>query len=367
MTRAMATPQFHSLRIRDVSPETADGISVAFEVPQTLRELYRFTQGQFLTLRAQVGNEELRRSYSICAAVPDYESDGALRVGIKRVADGRFSNWANDHLATGQSVDVMTPDGRFFTPLDATQSRHYVGFAGGSGITPMLSLIATSLAVEPASRFTLIYGNRDLRSIMFVEALEGLKNRFMDRFRLIHVLAEEPQEVPLFNGLLNQEKCSALLSGLVPAASIDQAFICGPAPMMDAAEAALIAAGVAPTQIAIERFGTPNPSGAPKAPIALDDDAPAAEVTVIVDGKTRVLKVPFEGVSILDAGLLKGAALPYACKGGVCCTCRARVLSGEVKMARNFTLEQWEMDKGFVLTCQSSPVSDKIVISYDER
>jgi len=363
----MATPQFHSLRIRSVDTETADAISVAFDVPNELRDQFAFTQGQFLTLRAQVGDEELRRSYSICAPVPDYEAQGTLRVGIKRVAGGRFSNWANDHLEPGQTVDVMTPDGRFFTPLSSENAKHYVGFAGGSGITPMLSLIATTLAVEPASRFTLIYGNRDLRSIMFVEALEGLKNRFIDRFRLIHVLADEPQEVPLFNGLLDQAKCTELLSNLVPAASIDQAFICGPGPMMDAAEAALLAAGVNADAIAIERFGTPNPSGAPVAPVVIDADTPVSEVTIISDGKSRQIKVPFEGLSILDSGLLKGADLPYACKGGVCCTCRARILEGEVTMDRNFTLEQWEIDKGFVLTCQSHPVTDKVVVSYDER
>ncbi len=363
----MATPSFFSLRIRDVRPETDAAVSIAFSVPEELREAYRFTQGQFLTLRANVGDEELRRSYSICAAVPEYERSGELRVGIKRVINGRFSNWANDHLRAGQSIDVMTPDGRFFTPLNPQASRHYVGFAGGSGITPMLSLIATTLAVEPASRFTLIYGNRDLRSIMFIEALEGLKNRFMSRFRLIHVLAEEPQDVELFNGVLDQTKCRDLIEALVPATSIDHAFICGPEPMMNAAEAALLAAGLPAASLSIERFGTPNPSGAPPHPTVLDESAPGSEVTIIVDGKTRRIHVPFDGPAILDAGLLKGASLPYACKGGVCCTCRARVLEGQVRMDRNFTLEQWELDKGFVLTCQSHPITDTVTVSYDER
>ena len=363
----MATPQFHTLRISSITPETADAIAVGFEVPPELRDQYAFQQGQFLTLKAKVGDEELRRSYSICVAVPDYQRDGSLRVGIKRVAGGRFSNWANENLQAGQTIEVMTPDGRFHTPLAVTNRKHYVGFAGGSGITPMLSLIATTLSTEPNSRFTLIYGNRDLRAIMFLEALEGMKNRFIDRFRIIRILADEPQEVPLFNGLLDQAKCTELLDNLVPAASIDQAFICGPGPMMDAAEAALLAAGVKAENIAIERFGTPNPSGAPQAAPVITADTPTSEVTIISDGKSRVLQVPFEGMSILDSGLHKGADLPYACKGGVCCTCRAKVLEGEVKMARNFTLEQWEIDKGFVLTCQSSPITDKVVVSYDER
>lgn len=363
----MTAPQFHALTIREVRPETDSAVSVAFAVPPDLRDAYRFRQGQFLTLRARVGDEELRRSYSICAAVPDYERTGELRVGIKRVVDGRFSNWANDNLRAGQTVDVMTPDGRFFTPLDPQASRHYVGFAGGSGITPMLSLIATTLSLETHSRFTLIYGNRDTRSIMFVEALEALKNRFIERFRLIHVLAEEALDVPLFNGLLDEAKCTELLTRLVPARTIDHAFICGPAPMMDAAEAALRAAGLGDEAISIERFGTPNPSGAPPVAPMLDEKAPGAMVTLIVDGKTRRIHVPFEGPAILDAGLLRGSDLPYACKGGVCCTCRARVLAGEVRMDKNFTLEQWELDKGFVLTCQSHPVSPEVTLSYDER
>lgn len=363
----MPTPQFNTLKIKDVASETQDAVTVLFDVPPALREDYQFVQGQFLTLKAQVNGEELRRSYSICTPTHRYDNSGELRVAIKRVADGRFSNWANENLAAGQQLDVMTPDGRFFTTLDPAQAQRYVGFAGGSGITPMLSIIATTLAEEPSSQFTLIYGNRSTSSIMFIEALEALKNQFLDRFRLIHVLSDEPQDVPLFNGLLNQEKCAELLAQLVPADSIDHAFICGPEVMMNAAEAALLDAGVAGDQISIERFGTPNPSGAPPKVATLDEQADGARVTIIADGKTREIHVPYDGPAILDAGLLKGANLPFSCKGGVCCTCRARVMEGEVRMDKNYTLEQWEMDQGFVLTCQSHPVSDKVVISYDER
>ncbi len=362
----MAVPQFHRLRIREVRPETTDSVSVAFDVPAELRDAYRFVQGQFLTLREQINGEELRRSYSVCVGVPDYDQRGELRVAIKRVAGGRFSNWANEHLGPGREIDVMTPDGRFFTAIDASLRRHYAGFAGGSGITPMLSLIKTILADEPASEFTLIYGNRTVASIMFIEELEGLKNRFMNRLRLVHVLSDEGQEIDLLSGLLDESRCTELLRTLVPADTIDEAFICGPAPMMDAAEAALLRAGVARTRIHIERFGTP---AAPPvtAPPALADDSPRADVMLIVDGKERRLRVPFEGVVILDAGLAAGANLPYACKGGVCCTCRARVLEGEVRMDKNFTLEAHELLRGFVLTCQAHPVSARVVISYDER
>jgi ring-1,2-phenylacetyl-CoA epoxidase subunit PaaE len=363
----MPTPQFNTLQIKDVASETQDAVTVLFDVPPSLRNDYQFVQGQFLTLKAQVNGEELRRSYSICTPTHRYDANGELRVAIKRVADGRFSNWANDHLAEGQQLEVMTPDGRFFTQLEPNRAQRYVGFAGGSGITPMLSIIATTLTQEPASQFTLIYGNRSTSSIMFIEALEALKNQFLDRFRLIHVLSDEPQDVPLFNGLLDQPKCAELLAQLVPASGIDHAFICGPEVMMNAAEAALLEAGVASEKISIERFGTPNPSGAPPKPVTLDDAADGAKVTIIADGKSRDIHVPYDGPAILDAGLLKGANLPFSCKGGVCCTCRARVMEGEVRMEKNYTLEQWEMDQGFVLTCQSHPVSDKVVISYDER
>ncbi len=362
----MAVPQFHRLRIREIRPETADAISVAFEVPPALRDEYRFRQGQFLTLRERVGEEELRRSYSVCVGVPEYESSGELRVAIKRVAGGRFSNWANERLQAGGEIDVMTPDGRFFTELDPAQRKRYVGFAGGSGITPMLSLIKTTLATEPLSEFTLVYGNRSVASIMFVEELEELKNRYMSRLRLYHVLSDEGQEIQLFSGLLDESRCEQIVASLVPADSIDEAFICGPEPMMEAAERALLAAGVQRERIHVERFGTPAASGAPVRRETADD-APCADVVLIVDGKERRLRVPFEGQAILDAGLAAGADLPYACKGGVCCTCRARVLEGEVRMDKNFTLEDHEMRRGFVLTCQSHPVSERVVVSYDER
>ena len=363
----MATPTFHPLRIREVCPETADAITVTFEVPPALRDAYRFTQGQYLTLRAAVAGEELRRSYSICVGVGDYERESRLQVAIKRVHGGRFSNWANERLRAGESIDVMTPDGRFFTPIDPSARRHYLGFAGGSGITPMLSLVSTILAGEPGSRFTLIYGNRTVASIMFIEALEALKNRYLERLRLVHVISDEPQEIALFSGLLDEARCRALVDALMPAGTIDHAFICGPEPMMAAADAALAAAGVSAANVSIERFGVPAPSGAPRKPLDAGEAGARADVTIVIDGKARSLRVPFDGAAILDAGIAAGANLPYACKAGVCCTCRARVLEGEVRMDRNSSLEPWELERGFVLTCQSHPVSERVVVSYDER
>ena len=368
------TPQFHCLYITDVRRETADAISVRFAVPDKLRDAYTFKQGQFVTLRTRLDGEEVRRSYSVCCAVSDYERAGELRVGIKQIEGGRFSTFANRSFRPGLALDVMTPDGRFFTAVDPAQSRHYVAFAGGSGITPVLSNIKTLLEAEPASRFTLIYGNRAIGAIMFAEELEDLKNRYLGRLSLYHVISDEAQEVALFNGPLNEEKCAQFLDTLVPASGIDAVFVCGPAPMMDGAEAALLKAGVAREAIYIERFGTPpsggTKDGLPQAGAAkpkMAASAQTAEVHLILHGKARVLRVPFDGDVVLDAGLHAGLDLPFACKGGVCCTCRARVLEGEVRMDKNYTLEAKELAQGFVLTCQSHPVSPKVVMSYDER
>ena len=362
----MAVPQFHRLTVREVRPETADAVSVVFEVPESLREAYRFRAGQFLTLRGTVDGEELRRSYSICVGEPAYLERGELRVAIKRVHAGRFSNWANDTLQPGQTLDVMTPDGRFVTQGDAvSRGRHVLGIAGGSGITPVLSLIETVLATEPHSHFTLIYGSRGVASILFLEALEALKNKHLTRLRLIHVLSDEDQEVELLSGLLDATRTRALLATLKGAGAIDEAFVCGPAPMMDAAEAALLEHGLPRERLRIERFGTPAPVAVKPAPV--NPDAPQAQVVMILDGKSRNLQVPFDGPALLDAGLAVGAALPYACKSGVCCTCRARVLEGEVRMDRNDSLDAAEVAAGFVLTCQAHPVSARVVVSYDER
>ncbi len=366
----MATPRFHSLQICDVRQETADSVSIAFQVPADLREAYRFKQGQFLTLKSIVNGEELRRSYSICVSTRQYDVQGRLRVGIKQVQGGKFSNWAKQHLQAGQSLDVMTPDGRFNIPLQADAARHYLGIAGGSGITPMLSIIETTLETETGSHFTLLYGNRNSASVMFLEELDGLKSRFLQRLQLVHILSDEPQEIDLFHGVLDQARCTQLLTALQLPARLDHAFICGPEPMMNAAEAALLAAGVPAKAISIERFGTPLPMGSPppqafsKAP---DDSAPKAQVWLTIDGKARQMQVPYEGQAILDAGLAAGANLPYACKGGVCCTCRAKVLEGEVRMDKNYTLEPEEIRQGFVLTCQAHPVSAVVRISFDER
>jgi ring-1,2-phenylacetyl-CoA epoxidase subunit PaaE len=368
----MALPTLHRLRIASVRAETSDSISVAFSVPAELREAFRFSAGQFLTLSASPGGETMRRSYSICSSVREYAEGKDLRVGIRRVAGGRFSNWANDALRRGVELDVMTPDGRFGVEFSQDGAHHYLGIAGGSGITPLLSLIKTALETEARSRFTLIYGNRAVSSIMFLEEVEGLKNRFLERLAIFHVLSEESTEIELLSGLLDETRIASIVRAATRTPRFTYAFVCGPAPMMDAAELALSGAGLPAERIRIERFASPDarraaPAANTTAGPAAPAPAAAARVTLVVDGKARQLKVPYEGASILDTALAAGISLPFACKAGVCCTCRARVLEGEVRMDRHYTLEQHELDAGFVLTCQSHPVTSTVRVSYDER
>ena len=354
------SPRFHSLRVGEVRRETRDAISVRFEVPDELRAEYAFVQGQHLTLRAVLDGEEVRRAYSICAGV----DDGELRVAIKKVAGGRFSDWAHATLAPGAWIDVLTPDGRFHTPLRPEQARHYAGVAAGSGITPMLSLIRTTLAREPRSRFTLLYGNRSSADILFQEALEDIKDRHLARFTLYHLFSRERQDVELFNGRLDGSKVKAFADALLPVGVIDEAFVCGPGGMIDDVAAALSACGMQAAHVHVERFGVP--AHAP-AQVVLPDDAPQAIVTVIADGIQRSVEFRAGDGSLLDAALRAGLDLPYSCKGGMCCTCRARLLDGRVRMARNYSLEPAQVEAGYVPTCQSHPLTPTLVVSYDER
>jgi ring-1,2-phenylacetyl-CoA epoxidase subunit PaaE len=354
------TPRFHSLRVAEVRRETADAVSLRFEVPAELADEFRFVQGQHLNLRVKRDGEELRRSYSICAGVDDNE----LRVAIKKVPGGRFSGWANESIKVGDVVEVMTPEGRFHTPLDPAQRKHYVAFVAGSGITPILSLIRTTLKVEPLSRFTLVYGNRRQSSVMFAEALEDLKNRYMSRFVLYNLFSREEQDVALFNGRLDGERVTRFLDTLIPADSIDAAFVCGPGAMIDEVESGLLAAGVPAAHIHLERFGVPDAAAAHHAE---PGDAAHAQVTIIVDGLRREMAFQADDPSILEVALRAGMDLPYSCKGGVCSTCRAKVLEGRVRMDKNYTLEPDDLEAGYVLTCQAHPLTERVVISFDER
>lgn len=355
------TPRFHPLTIDDVRPECEDAVSIRFRVPDGLRPDYAFTQGQHVALRATVDGEELRRSYSICVA----PHDGELRIAIRIVPGGKFSGWAARTLKSGMTLDVLTPDGRFFTPLDPSHRKHYVAFAAGSGITPILSLIGTTLEREPHSRVTLVYGNRTVASTMFLEALEDLKDRHLGRFVLHTVFSREHQDIDLFNGRLDAAKVRAFAERLIPPASIDEAFVCGPGAMIDEVESALLALGVPPARVHVERFGLPVESLEPvRTPVA---ETPAATLVVELDGIRRTVPFAQSDASVLDAALRAGLDLPYSCKGGMCCTCRGKVLEGEVRMTKNYSLDAAEVAAGFVLTCQARPLTERVVVSYDER
>jgi ring-1,2-phenylacetyl-CoA epoxidase subunit PaaE len=361
------TPKFHTLAVADRRQETADTISIAFHVPDDLYEHYRFHQGQYLTLRTPIEGMEIRRSYSICVGVSDYSRARELRVAIKHVPGGKFSGHVHKHLRRGDTLDVMTPEGRFFCPLAEESTKHYVAFAAGSGITPILSLMKTTLETEANSRFTLVYGNRNAQQILFLENIEALKNLYLSRVRLIHILSAQPQEAELFNGRITAAKAQALLQTLIPPATIDQVFICGPSSMIDDVEQALTASGVNADVIHTERFGVPVKTTHTK---PIEPEPPSGKVATLqirLDGTVRTMPFSFDGPALLDVALANGLDLPYACKGGVCCTCRAKVIEGEVRMAKNYTLEKWEIDKGFVLTCQCHPVSDSVLVSYDDR
>ena len=355
------TPRFHTLRVADVERETADSVSLTFAIPPELAAEYRFEPGQHLGLRVRLGDEEMRRSYSICSAPHDNE----LRIAIKKVAGGRFSAWAVESLQPGAAIDVMTPEGRFHTQLDRNHTKHYVAFAAGSGITPILSLAKTILAREPRSSFTLVYGNRRQSGVMFHETLEDLKDRYVARFALYNVFSRETQEVDLFNGRIDGAKVKAFLDTLIPAGTIDEAFVCGPASMIDDVEQALLAGGVPAVHVHVERFGTP--ATAAGAQVAAGQDAADANISLTLDGVQREVDFHRAHGSILEAGLAAGLDLPYSCKGGMCCTCRARLVEGEVKMHKNFALEQSDIEAGYVLACQSYPVTARVALSFDDR
>ena len=355
-------PRFHELTVREVRRETAGCVSVAFEAPEALAGAYRFVQGQYLTLRRDFGGEELRRSYSICSGRDEDE----LRIAVKEVPGGRFSGWINNDLKPGDTLSVMTPAGRFHRPLRPGGKGRYALFAAGSGITPAISVARTVLASEPESEIMLFYGNRTAADAIFRDALDDLKSRHMGRFSVLHILSGEEQEAPLCQGRIDAAKTDALMAAFGPTGAFDEALVCGPGNMAEAVPDALMAAGMAASRIRTERFtGNPGQVIAPQAVAAEQRAAGAAEITVVLDGARRRFAMGFDGERIIDAGHRCGLDLPFSCKGGMCCTCRARLVSGRVDMAQNYSLEPWELEAGFVLTCQSRPLTRKVVLDYD--
>jgi ring-1,2-phenylacetyl-CoA epoxidase subunit PaaE len=354
--------RFHSLPIERVERDTRDAIVVTFRVPEGLRDQFRYEQGQHLTVRANVDGQDLRRSYSICSAV----QDDRLRIAVKRSPGGAFSNWANEHLKPGVAIDVMPPMGHFNVPLDEAAERHYVAFAAGSGITPILSIVKTTLAREPRSRFTLFYGNRASGTVMFREELAALKDLNLTRFNLVHVLSREAQDIELLHGRITPERASALLDHWAPLEGVDAVFLCGPEPMMQSIHEMLVARGFPDAAIKTEYFATSIPKHEHKPAVLPQGSSTTTEVTVILDGATRSYTLDRTRENILDAGLAQGIELPYSCKGGVCSTCRCRLVEGEVDMDVNFALEDYEVARGFILACQSYPATDKVVVDFDQ-
>lgn len=356
---------FHPLTISDIRAETSHCISIAFAVPDELKEQFQFREGQSLTLRSFINGEEVRRSYSICSSPLEKE----WRIAVKLIPNGKFSSFAHTILKKGDQLEVLPPTGKFYTPLNPAAKKEYVAFAAGSGITPILSIIKTVLATEPDSGFTLIYGNRNRASIIFREQLEALKNQYMNRFRLIHILSREKTDAPIHTGRIDAEKCEALGNGLLNWNQISSYFLCGPEDMIFTVRNFLQSKGVSPASIHFELFASPGQKAAPGPgqDTAAANAGPMAAVTLKVDGRSIELTVPYEGTAILDAALQAGADLPYACKGGVCATCRAKLVEGDVTMDTNYALEPEEVRAGFILTCQSHPRTPNLLIDFDQK
>jgi ring-1,2-phenylacetyl-CoA epoxidase subunit PaaE len=356
--------KFHPLTLKEVRPETRDAVSLCFDLPQDLADTFRYTQGQHLVVRTWLDGEEVRRSYSICTSVRDNE----LRIAVKKIPGGRFSTFANDTLKAGDTLEVMPPQGHFSVELDPEREGNYLAVAAGSGITPILSILKTTLETEPKSRFTLFYGNRSTASTLFRDQLEDLKNRYMERFNLVYIFSREQQDIDLYNGRIDHAKCDALFDRWVDVDSLTAAFICGPQEMTENVRDSLYRHGAPKERVHFELF-TPA-GGAPRPRKDREnntvDPAAISEVTVISDGRSMTFGLTRNTKSILDAGNDEGADLPYSCKAGVCSTCKARVVEGEVEMDANFALEDYEVEAGYVLSCQCYPVSDKVTLDFDQ-
>lgn len=353
-------PTFHSLVISDIINETEDTVSIAFDVPSELSNDYKFKSGQYLTLRADIDEEDTRRSYSLCSS--PFENE--WRVAVKQVTEGKFSTYANSYLKVGMSLDVMTPTGNFALTTDPNKAKSYVLFAAGSGVTPIFSIAKTVLHEEPKSNVTLFYGNKGFASIIFREEIEALKNQYMDRLRVVHVLSRESLGNPLQKGRIDKEKADQLFNGLLKGVDIDAVYVCGPEQMIHAVKDSMTEKGVDASKVHFELFTTPST----EKKIVLASNAPKvdANVIVIIDDEEIELNLSSDGINVLDAAQAAGGDVPYACRGGVCCTCKAKIIEGTAIMDVNYALDPDEVAEGFILTCQAHPTSDKLIVSFDE-
>ncbi len=352
-------PSFHRLIIKDIVKETKDAVSVSFEVPEELKSSFSYKSGQYLTLKAIINGEDVRRSYSLCSA----PHEDSWKVAIKAIDAGKFSNYANNELKKGDLLEVMNPMGSFVLPHEI-ENKNFVFFAVGSGVTPVLSMIKSVLAGSKTSNITFFYGNKGFASIIFREEIEALKNKYMDRLRVVHILSRESLGNAIQKGRIDGQKCSDLIDAFVPVKTINDVFICGPKEMIFAVRDTFVSKGIEEKSIHFELF-TSGDSNV-KQEVEKQEDAISSLVTVIVDGDVLEIPLKSNDINILDAALNAGADLPFACKGGVCCTCKAKIVEGTAKMDVNYALEADEVEAGYILTCQSHPTSEKLIVSFDE-
>jgi len=354
---------FFPLTVEKIEPDTRNAVIVTLAPPEKSKAEFAYIQGQYLTFKKTFEGEELRRSYSICSGV----NDNKLRVGIKKVDGGWFSSWANDELKVGDVLEAMPPNGRFYAPLEPERRKQYLAFAGGSGITPMISLIKTVMEEEPLSTLTLIYANRAVNTIMFKEELGDLKNVYMERLSILHVLEHDSGDIDLFNGRVDREKCDRLFKTWIDVKQTDLAFICGPEPMMLGIRDTLMAHGMDEKSIKFELFKSAHPKKAREKSAADVDGSKKVKATIIIDGTAQTFQMPSKNTSVLEAAMQADIDAPFSCQAGVCSTCSAKIVKGEVEMMANYGLEDYEVRRGFVLTCQAYPVTDEIVIDYDQH
>lgn len=355
------TPKFHPLIISGLRRETRETVSIAFEIPEELKNDYRYESGQYLTLKTTINGEDVRRSYSLCSAPHENE----WRVAVKQIENGVFSTYANETLQVGDTLEVMTPAGNFKLSPAATAKKSYALFAAGSGITPVFSIAKTILEKEPNSDVTLFYGNKGFTGIIFLEELEGLKNKYIERFRLVHVLSRESLGNDIQKGRIDSQKCSDLFDAFLKDQTINDVFICGPEQMILDVKDTLATKGIPASNIHFELFATNIKK---EASVSTEDNTPgfASRVEVIVDDDSIEFTMDSKGLSILDAAQKAGADLPFACKGGVCCTCKAKVLEGSAKMDVNYALTPEEVENNYILTCQAHPTSETLIVSFDD-
>jgi len=356
--------KFHDLKIREVTPETPDAVSVAFDVPEDLKDTYRYKQGQHITLRTTIDGQDLRRSYSICSSV----SENDLRVSVRELPEGRFSGWVNHRLAPGDEVAVFPPVGQFNADLDPDNEKHYVAFAAGAGITPIMSILKTTLETEPKSRFTLFYANRTPETTIFRSQLNRLKNKYMERLSVYTFFSRQETGVPFFHSRLDKTKTTEILERLVPVDHIDEAFICGPDTMIDEVYETLTGHGLEKKRIHTERFTN---QGQPVVRRErelrwTETHAATGQLRIQLDGVIHDIAYEPSMGTVLEAAEKAGLEVPFSCRGGVCTTCRAKVSEGSAEMEVNYGLEDHEVETGFILTCQAVPTSEKLTISYDE-